>query len=311
MSHNIMTKRKRKALKTTSFKPLFVKEIPVDESNVHPPPPNVVLPKHEFSFGLIAPKGSGKTTMILNFLDYYEGYFNNIFVFSPTVKNDEKWNYAKKRPYLSENKLLVNTIKQIEKDNKKFRSNPVVGEPAENLSKPPDIKTGKFDGLIPPENFFQTYKESDLDDIIKQQQELIDFLEEHGHTKHVADRLLFIFDDPVGTELYTRKSHDLFKEFNCAHRHLSASMLEVSQGYKEIPKTIRINLTGLIIFEICNEEELECIQKEYPMGLKKKQWFEAYDYCMEGGEYNFMYYNSQKPKKERIMKNFNEIITFK
>ena len=66
---------------------LRVLPVPVPKID-HPEPPNAVLPKHEFTIGLIAPKGSGKTTLIANLLHFYAGYFNDIFVFSPTVLSD-------------------------------------------------------------------------------------------------------------------------------------------------------------------------------------------------------------------------------
>ncbi len=72
---------------------LKVKPIPVPASSNHPPPPSDVLPKHEFSIGIIAPKGSGKTTVIANLLNFYRGYFHTIVVFSPTVASDEKWDW--------------------------------------------------------------------------------------------------------------------------------------------------------------------------------------------------------------------------
>ena len=36
---------------------------------------------------LFAPKGSGKSTTIVNLLDFYKGYFHTILVFSPTVES--------------------------------------------------------------------------------------------------------------------------------------------------------------------------------------------------------------------------------
>ena len=75
-----MPKRKR------GDKTLEVKEIPVPKIS-HPPPPNEALLKHEFTMGLIAPKGSGKTTILVNCLEFYRGYFHSIIIFSPTVHN--------------------------------------------------------------------------------------------------------------------------------------------------------------------------------------------------------------------------------
>ena len=70
------------------MKKLLVKPIPVPTSSKHPPPPNDILPYHEFSMGIIAPKGSGKTTVIANLLHFYRGYFHTILVFSPTVASE-------------------------------------------------------------------------------------------------------------------------------------------------------------------------------------------------------------------------------
>jgi hypothetical protein len=81
----------------------------------------------------------------------------------------------------------------------------------------------------------------------------------------------------------------------------------VSQGYKEIPKTIRTNWTGLIVFEIGNEREVAVIYEEYAMGLKIKDWLEMYRHSTEE-DHSFLYLNYQKPKRLRIMKNFDSYL---
>lgn len=82
----------------------------------------------------------------------------------------------------------------------------------------------------------------------------------------------------------------------------------VTQGYKEIPKTIRTGWTGLLVYEIGNEKEVEVIYEEYSLALPKKVWLEAYRYCVKD-PYSFMYINMCKPKGERLRKNFDELIT--
>ena len=52
------------------------------------------MPMHEFFMLVVAPAGSGKTTLILNvLLRIYPHYFNKILVFSPTIHNDQKWKH--------------------------------------------------------------------------------------------------------------------------------------------------------------------------------------------------------------------------
>ena len=55
------------------------------------------LPKHEFLMLIVAPAGSGKTTLLLNMLlRIYKQYWHQIFLFSPTIHNDGKWEHLKK-----------------------------------------------------------------------------------------------------------------------------------------------------------------------------------------------------------------------
>ena len=94
-------------------------------------------------------------------------------------------------------------------------------------------------------------------------------------------------------------------------------MLMVSQGYKEIPKTVRTNFTCLILFEICSETELEVIAEEFPMGIRKAfnrsqkdLWNDMYLYAT-GEPYSFLYYNMQEPdKQKRCMKKFEEYLYY-
>lgn len=70
---------------------LDVAAVPEDESDQHPDPPHPALLPHETSLLLVASKGSGKTTLICNLLDFYREFFHTIIVFSPTINNDSKW----------------------------------------------------------------------------------------------------------------------------------------------------------------------------------------------------------------------------
>lgn len=72
--------------------PLQVVEVPVPNED-HPDAPYDCLPKHEYTIGLIAPKGCGKTTLICNWLRMYAGYFHMIWIFSPTILSDDKWDW--------------------------------------------------------------------------------------------------------------------------------------------------------------------------------------------------------------------------
>ncbi len=72
------------------------------------------------------------------------------------------------------------------------------------------------------------------------------------------------------------------------------------------------------MFEIYSDGEIKTIMEEYPMGMKKDQWIQAYQYCIEG-DHNFLFYDVhillkrkiKKPKAMRVMKNFDQVVFFK
>jgi len=70
---------------------LKIKAIPTPKGSDHKPCKYPELPQHEFTLGIIAPKGSGKTTTIINLLRMYKGYFHQILIMSPTIGCDNKW----------------------------------------------------------------------------------------------------------------------------------------------------------------------------------------------------------------------------
>lgn len=231
-------------------------------------------------------------------------------VFSPTVASDEKWDYVKGRRYLSQNTRLQKFVEKL-KGKSEDKVNEVVpyrtdAGAFEGLVNPYD---DSFDGKIDEECFFDDYSPKTLEKIANEQKEMIKLLKKYKASKHLANRVLIVFDDLVGSSLFGNEKGNFFKGLNTRHRHYSFSMIMVSQGYKEIPKTVRVNWSALILFRIGNEKELEVIFEEYSLGLTRNQWMEAYNYCMED-EYGFMFINYQQPRGQRLWKNFDECLTF-
>lgn len=284
-------------------KTLNITPVPVDPSAHHPPSPYTgILPDHEFTMGLIAPKGSGKTTLIIRLLEFYKDYFHNIIIFSPTCESDEKWEYIMKKPLLAENVKLIKFLNK-----RGMKTNEIVGKPGMVVEK---LKK-KHDPVIPKECLINRYDEDTLKKLLDDQLAQISALSEMGKNKYLANRILLIFDDLVGSALFSAKSDNFFTGFNTRHRHYSASIMMVTQAYKAIPFKVRTNFSCIIMFEIANQKEVEAVYEEWELGLKRDKWQEMYDYCVTDSEYDFMFINIKKKKKtQRVMKNFNEIVYF-
>lgn len=171
------------------MKDLTVKLIPVPTTWKHPVPPNDALPKHEFTMGLIAPKGAGKTTTICNLLLFYKKFFHNIIIFSPTVASDEKWDYIKSQKLLAQNTLLQNFVKSL----KTKQSGVVDRAVGTEFDDVPEFDVD-FDGKIPEECFFDDYDSNTLERIMDEQMNIVKALKKYGKSKHFANRILIIFD---------------------------------------------------------------------------------------------------------------------
>jgi len=226
-------------------------------------------------------------------------------IFSPTIDSDEKWDWIKEQKLIIENMPLKKWLR----DQAKKREEDAIVQQAPISHELEGLvnQREKFTGKIPEDHFFHQYDDSKFMEIMEEQMTMIKALKKYNQPKYLANRILIIFDDLVGSSLFSGSRGSYFKGVNTRHRHYSASFLMVSQGYKEIPKTIRTNWTCLIVFEIGNEREVQVIYEEYAMGLKSDDWLELYKHATDD-DHSFLYINFQKPKRLRMMKNFTNYL---
>jgi hypothetical protein len=388
---------------------LVVEPIKLLDGMEHPIPPHELLLQHPFTLNFTSPKGAGKTTVILNLMRFYKDYFHRIYVFSPTVANDPKWDVIMKEPLLARNtkleKYLYDNNKSlllrrekapggknddeievefIRKDKKKkkpksklmvdgriqflkssqgsslnknpktmvviapnpahqrtlfprgergyhdgneidvdddwYRSNanPIVNKrktrddyvtgefriksfggkgvsAVDVTSKMKDIKWLSPKGCLMKECIIDDANPKTLQAILDTQQAIVDYLQKNGRSILDADRVLFIMDDLVGSDLLSKsKDARAFTGLNTRHRHFSASIFMVAQAYKEICKTIRNNMSGLVLFQMPNAKEVEAIYEENAVQLSKPDWLRMYlDATSE--PYSFLFINYQRP----------------
>lgn len=284
----------------------------------HPKVKHPVLPWHEFSMLIVAPKGSGKTNFICNLLlKHYKGYFHQIFVCSPTVENDEKWDVVKQTKHvLAENKALKEALLATEDTSAKRTAKreplqvPIVYPDDEQLEEESkkQQEPPPFDGKIPDGDFF-----ADLDQVpqrIAEQQKVIRTLRERGYgqkAKYLADRLLVVLDDQAGMFKGGNVNNPMVN-YVIKHRHSSSSVIIVTQAYKAIPKTIRTNCNALILFEIPNLSELKVIYEENPEGMNEEDWMTVYEHAVEE-PFSFLYINNKFPKHKRVYRKFDALLT--
>lgn len=227
-------------------------------------------------------------------LEWFKGYFHTITILSPTLNSDDSWDRVRTSALLGENKRL----KQFLDLHNHAEQVIVEGKHGKNT---------KFDPHIPESHLLTTYDPSAFQDMMREQSEMIEKIRRLGGSKHLANRWLIIMDDMVGSNLFSGRRDNPFKRFVTSHRHLSASSWQVTQAFKELPKTARLNYTGLIAFDLPNHKELESLYEEFPNGMDQETWVEAFRYCTQG-DFGFMYLNIKRPKRLRMMRNFDEYV---
>ena len=135
---------------------------------------------------------------------------------------------VKNQKLLIENKPLQKWVESLKNKDVKNRvvDPPPPGADFEEYAK----KDSDFDGRIPEDCFMSEYDEATLANIMDEQMSIVTALKHHGKTKHLANRILIVFDDLVGSSLFSGKKDNPFKRLNTNHRHYSISMLMVTQA---------------------------------------------------------------------------------
>ena len=232
---------------------------------------NNLIPNIPFSLLISASKGSGKTTLLLNLLNIYSGMFDRVIIFSPTVLLDDKW-----MNFINSKKIL-----KVKKKNN-----------SHNLL-----------NFELPENQYihEIYTEYDNEIIIK--------LRKNQEENHTKKNVLVIMEDSLGLEGVYKQNSKVLKYLPNS-RHLSTSFIFVTQNYKSIPRLIRNNNSGFILFETPNRMELDIIYQENPCFLDKEEWYKLYYYVMNI-PYQFMFFNYQNNREYQVIKNFDRFLKIK
>lgn len=173
-------------------------------------------------------------------------------------------------------------------------------------------KKKKKEQQVHENEMFEEYDEETLKTLMKKKDDIVKDTKTKQKDPHSlkwmneVERSIFVFDDMVGSGLFSNKRDNAFKRLTVRRRHLFSSVIGVTQAYREIPKTTRTNANALIMFHIDNEEELSTIYEEFPMGLKWKQWMAMVDWATEE-PYSFIMFNTQQSDPNlRIIKGFDQ-----
>lgn len=271
-------------------------KVPTDD---RPCPPH--LPQPHFLCGVIGSRGSGKTTMLVNWIKKYDesGCFDKLYFFSPTIKADPKVAllYEGKHSYephvyddfnnrifqevLAEIDADIDEYRQYEDHNRVWKKYVRVGGDPDRLS---------------------------IEDLV--QLELMGF-EPPPPTKFGRKPYsLLVFDDLAGNkDLYRADAKGLFNKFVIAHRHRYCSLILLQQLHANgIPRQIRNNLSCMVLFRNKNENVQKAIAQEYGGFVDQDTFMRMWDFaCQQPFEF-FMVDSDAKIPSHRFRKNFDTLL---
>lgn len=225
-------------------------------------------PQHPFLMIVNGLPKSGKTTILYNLLkNIYKKYFKNIYVFSPNVKLDKKYQGMK----LDSNKTFTEFS-----DSTLLSILPELDEEG-NIIKPP--KNPKFlykiFGIKPPPEEKSIRMDPD------------------NH------RSLIIFDD-MANDANIKRSR-IFAKKMVSHRHFNLSVILISQLMTGIPRGIRDLSSHCIMFKTENEHERDYIYDTCSKGFTRKEFNELLNYMFKENfkQYDFLFINMRDNKYYR------------
>ena len=156
---------------------------------------------------------------------------------------------------------------------------------------------------LPKENFVGDFNKEFLDKLIDVRKDLIDKKGIEWVAKN--SRVLIIMDDCIADRQFL-ESPEALKMFALL-RHYLVSVMIMIQSYTKLPRALRVNCNGVMVFPCLASERKILIDEVTPSNINKKDFGKVLDYCTDG-RWTFMYINNHADPKERIRKNIGEVI---
>lgn len=115
------------------------------------------------------------------------------------------------------------------------------------------------------------------------------------HKEDDADEILIIYDDIVNDVGKSDNIHNYF----IAGRKLGFTQFFLTQSYFKTPKTIRLQLTHLMLLKLSSNNDLNIILRDFTLGIEKTELMELYkDATKQKFHFLFIDINATDPNQK-------------
>jgi len=121
------------------------------------------------------------------------------------------------------------------------------------------------------------------------------------HKEDDNDELLIIYDDIVNDVGKSDNIHNYF----IAGRKLGFTQFFLTQSYFKTPKTIRLQLTHLMLLKLSSNNDLNIILRDFALGIEKKELTQLYKESTKE-KFNFLFIDiNATDTSKKFSHNFN------
>jgi len=152
---------------------------------------------------------------------------------------------------------------------------------------------------IPKENFITNFDEEWLSGLIEKQKGNV---KNKGFLK--TKSILLIFDDILSKPKFLNSKTMMKLVTECRHYNISNFFL--TQSYKKIPRTIRLNVRGLIFFPSSLNEMIKFAEEQCLPAMSNKHFLKLINHAT-AEPYQFCFINHDSVE-DKIRKNFTTIL---
>jgi len=294
-------------MKIERIKNYKIKVIP---NSTHVPIQVEEMPTKHFLALLCAKRGSGKSNLVGNLMDRYQGSWDIVKAICPTIES----NYALYSNFLDpENDVyenandssLIEFIDMIENEKLAYERYEDDWKSWKMLQKELKIKNAS---VIDPDLLMKFYDEP-TDTFIKPYHE---WSEKTGGEPRKPDICLIVDDCMCNPILNGR----LFRNFIIRHRHvhgIGTSVITTCQAWRAqggVPRVLRTNATFVCIWKTQNPAELKTILEECSGEVSPDIFATIYDYATKESKHDFLLvdFHAKKEHPSAFRKNLDEFI---
>ena len=154
---------------------------------------------------------------------------------------------------------------------------------------------------IPRENFLKNWSEDSIEKILAKQE---DSIKKQGFLK--TKSICLIFDDVLSRPKFLNSK--VILKLVTACRHFNISCIFNTQSYKKLPRTVRLQARGIILFPSSMSELVKFSEEQCLPNMSNKAFLKKIQYITKDA-YQFAFINNDSSNENKLRKNFNLIIT--